>query len=702
MSYARLYLFVLLFAAGWTAAAAVHHQLRVTLEPGSNSLRVEDRIRLPEDSGRHLFVLHRDMSPELAGENGSLTSLGGSGILQRYLLIAGAGEEVVLRYGGRIRHDMQEVAESVGRSHRRSAGSISEQGVFLDGVSAWHPRFADHLQTFELTVLLPKNWLAVSQGSGPNRSETRRGGLVEWVEKQPQDDIYLIAAPFSFYELDTPAGKAQVFLREADDALAKRYLQATAGYLELYSKLLGDYPYEKFALVENFWATGYGMPSFTLLGSQVIRLPFILYTSYPHEVLHNWWGNGVYVDYDTGNWSEGLTTYLADHLLKEQRGGGSAYRRDALQRFADYVRQGEDFPLADFRGRHSSASQSVGYGKGFMFFHMLRRQLGDAVFVDGLRRFYRDKRFQTAGYADLKTAFEQASGQDLSDYFKQWLERTGAPMLALSGVVSGATDNGYRISGVVKQSGDFRLRVPLLVQQENGETLETSLVLTDAEQPFNIETASRPLRLDLDPRFDLFRGLYPEESPPTFGALFGSERGLILLPSAAPEGEKSAYEALARAWTKDYSGWSVQWDSEEVQLPNDRPVWLLGWENRHLDGFAAALSGVGVDTHSSAVHIDGKTFPRDGNSVVLAMPGVRAQPIAWLGAANEHAIGKLTRKLPHYGKYGQLVFAGDAARNTHKAQWPVRSSPLSVVLAPGGEKLSVTPLRPLTALISGD
>ena len=37
------------------------------------------------------------------------------------------------------------------------------------------------------------------------------------------------------------------------------------------------------------------MPSFTLLGSQVIRFPFILTSSYPHEILHNWWGNAVFV-----------------------------------------------------------------------------------------------------------------------------------------------------------------------------------------------------------------------------------------------------------------------------------------------------------------------------------------------------------------------------------------------------------------------
>jgi hypothetical protein len=81
------------------------------------------------------------------------------------------------------------------------------------------------------------------------------------------------------------------------------------------------------------------MPSFTLLGDQVIRLPFILDTSYGHEILHNWWGNGVFVDIARGNWCEGLTTYGADYLYKEQQSEAEArdYRRTSLQGYLDYV-----------------------------------------------------------------------------------------------------------------------------------------------------------------------------------------------------------------------------------------------------------------------------------------------------------------------------------------------------------------------------
>src|SRR3972149_3830787 len=183
--------------------------------------------------------------------------------------------------------------------------------------------------TFSLDVALPQNWRAVSQGKRIATGRER----VRWQENQPQDEIHLIAAPFIEYQRSDDGIEALVYLRKDDAELAQRYLDATARYLAIYRKMIGAYPYTKFTLVENFWETGYGMPSFTLLGSQIIRFPFILTTSYPHELLHNYWGNSVYVSTEKGNWCEGLTAYMADHLMKEQMGQGNEYRRTTLQKF---------------------------------------------------------------------------------------------------------------------------------------------------------------------------------------------------------------------------------------------------------------------------------------------------------------------------------------------------------------------------------
>ena len=153
--------------------------------------------------------------------------------------------------------------------------------------------------------------------------------------------------------------------------------------------------------------------SFTLLGSSIIRLPFILHTSYPHEILHNWWGNGVYVDYETGNWAEGLTSYMADHFLKDQRGKGHEYRRTALNNFASYVDPSNDFPLNQFLSRFDKASSAIGYSKAMMLFHMLKIQVGESQFYKSLQDFYNENLFKISGYKDIQKSFEKITQKSI-------------------------------------------------------------------------------------------------------------------------------------------------------------------------------------------------------------------------------------------------------------------------------------------------
>ena len=191
-------------------------------------------------------------------------------------------------------------------------------------------------------------------------------------------------------------------------------------------------PYSKFALVENFWETGYGMPSFTLLGEQIIRFPFILTSSYPHELLHNWWGNGVFVASTGGNWCEGLTAYLADHLFAEQRGQGA--RPPARHPATGHGLRHAGERLSGCRGfasRHNAVTEAIGYGKTAMMWNMLRDKVGDAQFVTALQAFYRDNRFREASFDDIEKSFEAVSGLDLREFFDQWVKDTGTPELQL-------------------------------------------------------------------------------------------------------------------------------------------------------------------------------------------------------------------------------------------------------------------------------
>jgi hypothetical protein len=623
--------------------------------------------------------------------------------LTRYRVVgAPVDGKLRLGYAGQVDFGLSDPKEEYTRGFRETAGVLAEEGVYLAGAGFWYPYFSDDLVEFELEIGLPDDWHVISQGNGLSRDET---GLAHWVSGGAMDEIYLVGGPLKVYSEAAGNVEALVFLREEDDALAAKYLEATAQYVEMYRQLIGPYPYEKFALIENFWETGYGMPSFTLLGPRVIRFPFILHSSYPHEILHNWWGNSVFVDYQTGNWCEGLTAYMADHLIKEQRGQAEEYRRSSLQKYRDYVKEGRDFPLTEFRSRHSAATEAVGYGKTMMGFHMLRRLLGDEVFEQSLARFYRGFKGKRASFADLQQVLESTSGEELDWFFEQWVERPGAVALEVNMVSAKGTADGFLVTGVLTQTqkGDpLVVDVPVAVQTEGG--VERSVVrLTGERTDFSVETADRPLALQVDPQFDLFRLLDPRETPSSIGQIFGAPEILAVLPAAAEADAIEQYRALMEGWQSDSHSIEVITDDKVEQLPADRSVWLLGRNNK----FAAKLfvddAAVGVAIVGEQLTLGEETVPLADHSLVAVRrhPMVDELAIGWLVVEPGEAFPGMGRKLPHYGKYSYLAFEGDEPTNVVKGQWSSSESPLVVDLRTKQERMTALvsmPLEPRQAL----
>ncbi|MBI5136572.1 MAG: M1 family peptidase [Nitrospirae bacterium] len=679
----------LLWAAPALAMGPVRHDISAELVPPLGTLRVTDRVTLPDDAlpapdGTIAFTLH-----------GALKVTGGRPAVARGELRAGTADDPVpqrrhtvpmpadrvltLTYSGSVRHA---VTDGGG-----TPGLIDPEGALLSGTSHWYPQFGTEMVTFSVTVTTPPGWRAVSQGARTAAAVTDGKATVTWTEDHPQDEIHLVAGPLTEFNLPGSSPVSQVFLRTppegaADQELADRYLTATALYLDLYADLLGPYPYAKFALVENFWETGYGMPSFTLLGPTVIRLPFIADTSYPHEILHNWWGNGVFVQ-ENGNWAEGLTAYLADHELKARHGQGAEYRRDALTGFWDYVKAGNDTTLVDFRARHDRASQAVGYGKGMMLFHMLRAQLGDAAFFAGLRDLYLTRRFTRAGYDDIARALGHASGRDLRPEFQQWTRRLGGPALAVSEVAAETADGKHQLRFTLAQTQPgppYILYVPVRIAVDGQEApVARTVRLSRPRQTVTLPLPGRPTHLSVDPEFDVFRKPDPAEIPPALSGLFGAETPLFVLPAAAPAPLQEAYRALAMAW--DSPPERIVLDSTIDALPGGAAVWVLGWDNRFVPQAGNALVAQG----NALLLADGVVFAEGvlgsaGHAVAFtATDGARdGAPLGWIGAATPEQLAALARKLPHYGQYGYVAFRAAGMESVLKGRWQGGEGPLSV------------------------
>src|SRR5215472_7578116 len=620
--------------AGAVASAApsqgpvIHHDLIVTLDPVNHRLKVRDRIRVPAAlvTAPLTISLNADLHVHAVSGGLQLLPMGSRAqdapsavnrddhnpVPVNVYRIDGAvpGQEVVgeLDYEGVVNYKVQESGGEYARAFSESPGLIEPRGVYLAGSTHWVPQIGHALVTYTLAVELPAGWKSVSQGERASSTVPER-----WSVATPTEEVHLIAAPFTEYSRDAGDVKAFAFLRKPDQALADRYLDATAQYLEMYRGLLGPYPYSKFALVENFWETGYGMPSFTLLGEQVIRFPFILHSSYPHELLHNWWGNGGFVDFAGGNWCEGLTAYLADHLMAEQRGQGADHRRAILQRVTDYVTPENDFPPSRFSSRHDAVTEAVGYGKTAMVWNMLREKVGDAQFVKALQQFYRDNRFRAASFDDIEKSFEAVSGLDLRPFFDQWINNVGTPELKLDHVAS----HGERIDITLSQvqpGQPFALDVPVVIRTDKGvETRAVSMPSDRARVDASFDLKGSAQRVEIDPQFQVYRRLSPFEIPPSLSKAFGAKKVLIVMSAqSAP-----LYAGLVKAWSRE--GDDTVTDTDLDALPADRAVWVLGARNKFAPVVADALKSYGASLDAAGFHAINTVYEATGRSLVVGV-----------------------------------------------------------------------------------
>ena len=681
--------------------ATIHHVLNVQINPETSEIVVIDTVfnvaveelvfslnasLTPTSFSKHVKAEQLDSEVEASDVGMDRDDSGGNnnGLkLNKWKLNIKKGSEFfVINYEGKIDSPIEQSEENYQRGFSESPGIINDLGIYLAGSTYWVPTVESALMTFKLSTTLPADWKTVTQGERIAESTVNDKHLDTWLSQSPQEEVFLIAARFNEYSHSMNSGiEAMAFLRTPDEGIANKYLEVTEQYMNMYLGLIGPYPYSKFALVENFWETGYGMPSFTLLGEKIIRFPFILHSSYPHELLHNWWGNGVYVDFDSGNWCEGLTAYMADHLIKEQRGDGDSYRRSTLQKYTNVVDESNDFPTNQFLSRHDAPSSSIGYGKVLMMFHMLRQKLGDEDFKKTIGLFYANNEFKVASYADIKASAEEVSEMDLNPFFTQWTTRTGAPEIGIKEVKVSPYNKQFRVFLTLeqKQSYDaFDVDVPVAIATEKG--VETFVVnLTEKSQDFQLNLSDKPLKLAIDPQYDVFRILHPMEVPPAWSKILASNETLVVLPAAASEDKKKFYQDFTDQWIEaDNDNYKIVFDDEIEVLPKDQASLIIGFENRFVENVNKAVKDYNTAIRSDSVMYESKMITTENNSFILTFFDENNvnNSHAFIAINNAAAIPGLVRKLPHYGKYSYLGFEGDEPVNIAKGQWPVLNSPM--------------------------
>jgi aminopeptidase N len=328
--------------------------------------------------------------------------------------------------------------------------------------------------------------------------------------------------------------------------------------------------------------------------------------------------------------------------------------------------------------------------------HLQRRfELGDAVFIRALQDFYRKNKFHFASFQDLRKSLENVSKKNLGDMFAQWVTRRGAPELKIRNVHAKAGNDTYVLTAAVEQvqkEQPYHFLLPVAITMEGKEQVyQTTVVIDRRRFEMKLVLPLRPVRIDFDPEFDIFRKLDHNEIPPAITQVLGAKKLIVILPSAAEPSVLEAYRNFAE--TLRNAGpdrVEIKRDREIPALPSDSAVCILGRETSFVQKVVNTLLPYGVRLKEKSIYIATTDIPFEDHTIVLTGRNPENPDAALLFVTSDspQALKGLSRKLPHYHKYSYLAFRGDEPENIAKGRWPVTDSPMTFILMGSDESFS--------------
>jgi len=388
------------------------------------------------------------------------------------------------------------------------------------GAKGWWPckqDLNDKVDTIDVFITTPQfnpsaeEYIAVSNGleqsqviDGANKTTHYR--------HQHAIPAYLIAIAVTNYEVysHTVPNNGNPFeivnyIYPENLSSAQASTPITVDIINLYANLFEEYPYadEKYGHAQFGWGGGMEHTTVSFMGSFGRNL-------IAHELAHQWFGDKI----TCGSWkdiwlNEGFATYLSG-LVIEDFDGNNSFITWKEQRINSITSQPDGAVYLSDQDTTSVGrifSSRLSYSKGAMVLHMLRKKVGDENFYQGMQDYLADTNF-AYGYAktpDYKAKMEDASGENLTEFFDDWIYNEGYPTYTINW--SQPATNEVRIEIFQAQSdvsvSYFEATVPIRIKGVNNEILDVILNNSTQGEVFLIPITFQATGIEIDREFDL-------------------------------------------------------------------------------------------------------------------------------------------------------------------------------------------------------
>lgn len=428
-----------------------YHKLDFTIDPSVASISgvVTTHFEAKENMSQIIFDLTNNMTVSQVTQNGSSVTFSQN-----------TNDELVINLSTTVNQGQMGIVEVTYSGSPEFSGfdsfETSVHGVDNDpvlwtlsepyGAKDWWPckqDLNDKIDSIDIYITTPqyispsKEYVAVSNGLEQSQTVIGLNKTTHFKHDFPIP-AYLVAIAATNYDVYThevpnngnPFDIVNYVYPESR-ATAESSTGITVNIMNLFSNLFEEYPYssEKYGHAQFGWGGGMEHTTVSFMGNFSRNL-------IAHELAHQWFGDKI----TCGSWkdiwlNEGFATYLSG-LVIEDLDGNAAFTSWKQGRVNNITSQTDGAVyLSDQDTTNVSRifSGRLSYNKGSMVLHMLRKKLGETNFYQGIQDYlsHPDLAFNYAKTEDYKTIMETASGEDLTEFFNDWVYNQGYPSYSI-------------------------------------------------------------------------------------------------------------------------------------------------------------------------------------------------------------------------------------------------------------------------------
>jgi hypothetical protein len=402
---------------------------------------------------------------------------------------------------------------------------IGDDTSYLLYAGRWFPVSGYGLNRFSanISVTIPAHMMAIGSGKAtvsdnPPSKKPNTNGLptktFNFVYSKSSFPGTIVAGIFQEYKSDEAGLDLHVFFKPTHQTQAPTYTTTAVQEFTYYITLYGTPMSQRLNIVElpgdtvpYAWApeiAGLAGPSITEKTN---------YRLLANAIAHQWWGVSVSPSTKDDWWViDGFSRY--SEAMYVENAAGAAGLEEAVKDMSVGALAYDTVPLssASKLDPFSTEFQSLVTDKGAMILHMLRWVMGEDKYLKTMREFSETYSGKSATMDDFRAVAEKNYGDQLTWFFSQWLDSTGAPEFKVKyttfrlggarATAQASKENkpaGFRVTGEISQDLDlFRMPVDLRIETD-GKTENKNIEVVGTNSPFSVETFGRPRRISVDP-----------------------------------------------------------------------------------------------------------------------------------------------------------------------------------------------------------